>query len=82
MTTSSLSGTGLAGRVTSWLSRGLLTIYLASLVTVCGLLVMGRKFAPLLKPKEHELSVKKTEPSAPGSAQGQRQRAMENAPRP
>jgi hypothetical protein len=40
MITSSLSRTGPTGRVTAWLSRGLLTVYLASLVTVCGLLII------------------------------------------
>ncbi len=40
MATSSLSGVGAVGGVTSWLRRGLLTIYLAALTAVCGFLVI------------------------------------------
>ena len=40
MTTSSLSGIGAVGGVTSWLRRGLLTIYLTALTAACGLLVI------------------------------------------
>jgi hypothetical protein len=40
MITSSLSATASTNGVTPWLSRALLTVYLASLVTVCGLLVI------------------------------------------